>query len=101
MFFVCFVLGLIFGHVACGILVSQQEIEYVPPAVEAFSLNHWITREVLEHLSFKRFSGCYIIFTIKRENRRREMRASVKPFLAMLLEADVELRLFSLVHHHI
>lgn len=92
-------MGLFFGLVACGILVSQSEIESVPPAVEAF--NHWITREVPEHLRFKRFSGCYIIFTIKRENRRREMRASVKPFHVMLLEADVDLRLFPLVHGHI
>ena len=75
-----FVLRLFFGHVACGILVSQPEIESVPPAVKAFSLNHWITREVPEHLFLKHFSGCYIIFTIKRKNRR-EMRAIVNPAL--------------------
>ena len=31
----------------CGILVPQPGIEPVPPAVEAWSLNHWTTREVL------------------------------------------------------
>ena len=31
---------------ACGILVvPQPRIEHAPPAVEAWSLNHWITRE--------------------------------------------------------
>ena len=32
---------------ACGILVPQPEVEPVPPAVEAQSLNHWTAREVL------------------------------------------------------
>ena len=31
---------------ACGILVTQPGIEHVPPAVEVWSLNHWIAREV-------------------------------------------------------
>ena len=35
-----------FCHPACGILVPQPEIEPVTPAVEAWSLNHWATREV-------------------------------------------------------
>ena len=30
---------------ACGILVPQPGIEPVSPAVEAWSLNHWTTRE--------------------------------------------------------
>ena len=34
--FVCF----------CGTLVPRPGIESVPPAVEAWSLNHWTTREV-------------------------------------------------------
>ena len=36
-----------FGHTAqhVGILVPQPGIEPVPPAVEAWSLNHWTTRE--------------------------------------------------------
>ena len=29
---------------ACEILVPQQGIESVPPAVEAQSLNHWTTK---------------------------------------------------------
>ena len=53
---------------ACEILVSQPEIEYVPPAVEAFSLNHWITREVLEHLSFKRFF--WMLYYIHNKERK-------------------------------
>ena len=32
---------------ACRILVPQQGIQPVPLAVEAWSLNHWTTREVL------------------------------------------------------
>ena len=31
---------------ACGILVPRTGIEHVPPALEAWSLNHWTTREV-------------------------------------------------------
>ena len=30
----------------CGVLVSQLGMELVPPAVEAWSPNHWTTREV-------------------------------------------------------
>ena len=33
-------------HAACGILVPQPGMEPEPPAVEAWSLNCWITREV-------------------------------------------------------
>ena len=35
-----------FGLSAWGILVPWPGIEPVPPAVEAWSLNHWTTREV-------------------------------------------------------
>ena len=31
---------------ACRILVPRPGIEPTPPAVEAWSLNHWTTREV-------------------------------------------------------
>ena len=31
---------------ACGILVPWPGTELVPPAVEAWSPNHWISREV-------------------------------------------------------
>ena len=33
-------------HEACGILVPQPGVEPMPPAVEAWSLSHWTTREV-------------------------------------------------------
>ena len=33
----------------CGILVPGPEIEPMPPIVEAWSLNHWTTREVPGH----------------------------------------------------
>ena len=36
---------------ACGILVPQAGIEPVTPVVEAQSLNHWTTREVLAFTS--------------------------------------------------
>ena len=35
-------------RVACGNLVPQAGIEPAPPAVEAWSLNHWTTKEVLK-----------------------------------------------------
>jgi len=31
---------------ACEILIPQPEVELMPSAVEAWSLNHWTTREV-------------------------------------------------------
>ena len=35
---------------ACGILVPQPEIKPMPPPpVEAWSLNHWTTREFPKH----------------------------------------------------
>ena len=46
----CKVLGISknFGlpHEACGILVPSPGIEPVPPALGAWSLNHWARREV-------------------------------------------------------
>ena len=33
-------------HEACGILVPSPGIEPVPPALGAWSLNHWASREV-------------------------------------------------------
>ena len=35
-----------------GIVVPQQQIETAPPALEAQSLNHWTTREVLNTLIY-------------------------------------------------
>ena len=33
-------------HTACGILLHQPGIKPMPPALEAWSLNHWTTKEV-------------------------------------------------------
>ena len=33
-------------HVVCGILVPRPGIEPGPPALEAWSFNHWTAREV-------------------------------------------------------
>ena len=35
----------LFGHKACGILVSEPRLESVIPEVEAWSPNHWTTKE--------------------------------------------------------
>ena len=37
---------LIFGRIACRILVPQPEIEPTPPALEAWSLDPWTRRDV-------------------------------------------------------
>ena len=39
-------LTLFFGSVARGILVLQPGIKPVPPALEAWSVNHWTARKV-------------------------------------------------------
>ena len=46
-FFFCSLLFFWPHRVACGILVPLPGIEPTPPAVEAWSLNHWTAREVL------------------------------------------------------
>ena len=46
-FLFCFVLFFRLHNEPCGISVSRPEIEPVPPALGAWSLNHWTTREVL------------------------------------------------------
>ena len=38
-------------HMACGILVLQPGVKPMPPAVEAWSVNPWTTREVPESMS--------------------------------------------------
>ena len=47
--------------VACGILVPLPRIEPMPPALEAQSLNHWTTREVLIHCLYISFFACLSI----------------------------------------
>ena len=44
-FVLCFSI-FIFGCMACGVLVPQSGIEPVPPALEAWSLSHWTSREI-------------------------------------------------------
>ena len=46
LFFKNILLNFLLHREACGILVSQQGIELVPPAAEAQSLNHWVIREI-------------------------------------------------------
>ena len=44
-FFLIFIFWLC--HVACVILVTQPGIKPVPPALEAWSLNHWTAKKSL------------------------------------------------------
>ena len=37
---------------ACRILIPQPGVDLVPPAVEAWSLNHWTSREVPKILQY-------------------------------------------------
>ena len=41
--------------VACDILVPRPGVELAPPALEAQSLHHWITREILQRGFFNLF----------------------------------------------
>lgn len=47
-FFKNYLLTLIFWlhYVACGVLVPRSGVTPVPPALEAWSLNHWTSRRV-------------------------------------------------------
>ena len=46
--FINFLFVYLFGscHAACEILVPQPGIELMSPVLKAWSLNHWMTREV-------------------------------------------------------
>ena len=44
------------GCKACGILVPRPGIAPAPPAVEAWSLNHWTAREVPDSRNFFLFT---------------------------------------------
>ena len=48
--YLLFFLFLAMPYTACEILVPQPGIKPMPPAVEAWSLNHWTTREVPVYL---------------------------------------------------
>ena len=50
-------------YTACGILVPQGGTESMPPALEAQSLNHWITREVPQFLFFWSLLLCFFFFS--------------------------------------
>ena len=64
-----------FGREACGILAPRPGIKPAPPALEAWSLNRWTTREVPEpcilytllHVGIHPF----IHSSLKREKRKR------------------------------
>ena len=45
-------------HTAFWILVPQPGIEPMPPALEAWSLNHWTTREVPEMKIYVKKKTC-------------------------------------------
>ena len=49
-----------FGLVACGILVPWPGIEPGPPAVEAWSTNHWTARE-FPHLELLDICGGVLV----------------------------------------
>ena len=54
---------------ACGILVPRPGIEAAPPAVEAWSLNHWTTGEVPEHLFDVRLEpGWYWVYKKEQDS---------------------------------
>ena len=55
-----FYLTFLLRHAAYGILVPQQGIELVPPAVEAQSLNHWVIREI-PNILYKVFHDLHIL----------------------------------------
>ena len=48
--------------VACRILVPQPGIKSMPPAVEAWSLNHWSAREIPSHYFFECFFTTALFF---------------------------------------
>ena len=50
------------GHVEWRILVPPLGMELVNPAVEAWSLNHWTTREVQTFYNLKNWKKCCCLF---------------------------------------
>ena len=61
---------------ACGILAPWTGVEPVPPAVEAWSPNHWTIREFPGHLIFKGRWGhfCKVEFPMKRQTQHMQKR---------------------------
>ena len=57
-------------HGACGILVPRPRVEPEPPAVEAWSLNHWTAREVPAQYIFKTANFSFMVqLVIVREKK--------------------------------
>ena len=55
----------------CGILVPQPGIKPAPPALEAWSLNHWTTREVPQLISNPKVRKALIVeMTFESDPRR-------------------------------
>ena len=63
---------------ACRVLVLQPQIEPKPPTVEAWSLNHWTTREVPKRLGLNDHEGSKRQHFRPVKNRSRVLFAIVK-----------------------
>ena len=63
---------------ACRVLVPQPQIEPKPPTVEAWSLNHWTTREVPKRLGLNDHEGSKRQHFRPVKNRSRVLFAIVK-----------------------
>ena len=70
---------------ACGILVPQPGIEPMSPEVEAWSLNHWTTRDVLENCIYIYICVCVCVYTY----------FLIILFISGCAESSLLLRLFS------
>ena len=53
-------------HMACEILVPWHGIESMLPALEAWNLNHWTIREVLEGPDFKKIISSFYELVLKK-----------------------------------
>ena len=89
--------------VACRILVPQPQIEPKPPTVEAWSLNHWATREVPKSLGLNAYEGSKRCHFRPVRNRSRVLFAIVKTWKhpdCPLLDEEVKKVLNVYVHAH-
>ena len=71
-FFSSFV-GRAVNHKVCGSLVSWPGVEPAPHALEAWSLNHWTTREV-PHVFLVKFPQVFPISLFYRKRNRSSTR---------------------------
>ena len=81
---------------ACGILVPQPGIKPMPPAVEAWSLNHWTAREVpvLHSLLPFLFSFWKKVQMLPRY-KSNSLQAFISPFWSVLMINVFETAFFS------